>query len=301
MNLLIRADATPEIGMGHVMRCLALAQAWRSIKVGKVSFTGQLDIALQRIGQEGFNLSNGRCSAISDGDWTVVDGYHLGDIARQFQTMGFKTLMVDDNCHLPEYHADIILNHNAHAESLHSEYEVKAPGARLLLGFRYALLRQEFWLYREWRRKIPDTATKVLITFGDSDMAQKAIQKVRKALKHLKGLEIRESDGKTPMPKLMAWADLAVCPGSVTAMECAFMGLPTIMLNIAENQVQNAYALTTAGVGVCLGNLENTTPGLIGLWVDSLAHNRISRERMSQAGRSLVDGKGAQRVVEAMA
>ena len=74
-------------------------------------------------------------------DWVVVDGYHLGsDYQRALKEGGARVLVIDDHAHLDRYHADVLLNQNLGAP----DYRDRAPGARLLIGPHYALLRREF-------------------------------------------------------------------------------------------------------------------------------------------------------------
>lgn len=183
-TLVIRADADTRIGTGHLMRCLALAQAWREHGGEAVFVTACDSPALkQRLRNEGFNVVEIRGAhpdpvdartimnvlAAHPGAWLVLDGYHF-DSAYQRQVKeretGRRLLVIDDTAHLDRYYSDIVLNQNPHAHRLHYS---RAPCTRLLLGTSYALLRREFWAWRGHRREVPAIAKKVLVTMGGSD------------------------------------------------------------------------------------------------------------------------------------
>ena len=128
-TLFIRADATSQIGSGHVMRCIALAQAWQD-QGGRVTFISHCDsdtLRIRIIG-EGFNLVsiekphphpsdltltlsciNPETTGPNTGAWLVLDGYHFTpDYQKAIKDAGIRLLIIDDMNHLPYYHADII-------------------------------------------------------------------------------------------------------------------------------------------------------------------------------------------------
>ncbi|MBN2124745.1 MAG: UDP-2,4-diacetamido-2,4,6-trideoxy-beta-L-altropyranose hydrolase, partial [Deltaproteobacteria bacterium] len=187
-TLFIRADAESRIGTGHLMRCLALAQAWRRRRRGRVVFLSHCDSPSlkERIIGEGFFLQpvdhphphpsdlEGTLEAVSrrDGNgaspgWLVLDGYHFDPIyQRAVRESGSRVLVIDDEAKLPRYHADLLLNQNMDAEE--SAYSCEGD-PRFLLGSTYILLREEFLRWRDWRREIPAVAHRVLVTLGGAD------------------------------------------------------------------------------------------------------------------------------------
>ena len=99
------------------------------------------------------------------------------------------------------------------------------------------------------------------------------------------------------MPDLMAWADIAVSGGGSTSWENAFMGLPALMLVLAENQRPIAERLDAIRVGINLGDHSVLTAEVIASRLHSLSCDRLAREVMSKNGRQLIDGEGADRVL----
>ena len=154
--LLIRADAGAAMGTGHVMRCLALAQAWQDAGDQAVFVSSSLPPALdsrlrdEQIGVHPLSAAVGTAAdarATADraralgARWIVVDGYQFGaDYQRALKDASFRLLVIDDYGHAGHYCAELVLNQNLDApESL---YRSRGPSTQLLLGCRYALLRR---------------------------------------------------------------------------------------------------------------------------------------------------------------
>lgn len=341
-HLFIRSDSTAQIGTGHVMRCLALAQAWQD-NGGKVTFIShcESDALRQRLIQEGMDFVAIEKSHPDPSDldqtlkilstinyqpsahrWLVIDGYHFDAVYQQrIKDTGYKIIWIDDYGHAVHYYADIILNQNITAdESLYSHRE---SYTRLLLGSPYVLLRREFQKWQGWQREIPDVARKVLVTLGGADpdnVTMKVIQAIKKmdieeleakivvgpANPNLQILEHEISNytnmqlikNTLNMPDLMAWADIAVCAGGTTCWEMALMGLPNIIMIIAENQRPIAEKLDKEGTALSLGWCNKLSVDDIGQNIKSLLLSQEHRKEYSIKSRRMIDGAGSQRVCQ---
>jgi UDP-2,4-diacetamido-2,4,6-trideoxy-beta-L-altropyranose hydrolase len=102
------------------------------------------------------------------------------------------------------------------------------------------------------------------------------------------------------MPELMAWADVAISAAGSTCWELALVGLPALITVVADNQQLTADALAEAGAAVHLGPSGQLTVERIARQLSSLCRDPKRRARQSEAGRRLVDARGAQRVVAVM-
>jgi UDP-2,4-diacetamido-2,4,6-trideoxy-beta-L-altropyranose hydrolase len=198
--LLLRADATPDIGVGHVMRCLALGQAWRDQGGRATLITHCTSDAVRRQARAaGLGLvplakpyphgddlpttllsiedswAGGRQSTSgATTPWLFADGYHfdteyLAALRRSRCRLG---LIVDDG-HVPLPDIDVLLNQNLGAERL--AYRT-APGTVRLLGTQYTLLRPEIAALRPLARESPPAADRdedvhLLVSMGGSDPA----------------------------------------------------------------------------------------------------------------------------------
>jgi UDP-2,4-diacetamido-2,4,6-trideoxy-beta-L-altropyranose hydrolase len=344
-TLIIRADATSEIGTGHVMRCLALAQAWID-QGGEVVFIShcESDALGKRITAEGinllslekphpdpfdWNLTRGildklKTRGTKSHPWLVVDGYHFdAGYQKSIKAAGCKLLWIDDYGHAAHYYADLVLNQNISADP--SLYNHREPYTQLLLGTHYALLRREFKRWQGWQRQISPVARKVLVTLGGADpdnVTSKVIQALKQvdvpglearivigsANPHLKLLkhEIRNESRMhlltniAEMSDLMAWADVSISAGGSTCWELAFMGLPGIILIIAENQRANAEALGREGIGINLGWHQDLSVEKLSSQLQRLMINSRLRSLISKQSQKLVDGIGGRRVLQAL-
>jgi UDP-2,4-diacetamido-2,4,6-trideoxy-beta-L-altropyranose hydrolase len=338
-SLIILANASTQIGTGHLMRCLALAQAWKDAN-GDVTFITACrgEGLLQRLRDEEFDIKL-LSSAYPDtadwnytrdtmaghpGAWAVLDGYHFDEIyQRQIKEAGHRLLVIDDMAHLKHYYADIVLNQNLHAEQLRYACE---PYTRLLLDTHYVLLRREFLAWKERQREIPEVARRVLVTLGGGDPDNNTL-KVIQALQemaisgleatvvigasnpHAGALEQAAKQSRIPirlvrdaknMPELMAWADVAVSGGGTTAWELLFMGTPALLLIVADNQRYIVEYIGDQELGKNLGQAGNVSTESLAVAIASLAEDYNLRVTISRKARQIIDGQGAQRVVSLM-
>ena len=335
-NLLLRADASAEIGTGHVMRCLALAQAWQA-SGGTVSLIGCVPPALEDrlaaeripvwelnadVGQGSDAAETARRAEDVDASWVVVDGYHFGhEYQRRIRSEGSRVLFIDDYGHADRYEADLILNQNIDASA--TLYDNRAEHTDLLLGPEFALLRREFWSWREPRVAPQKEADRVLVTLGGGDPGNLTTKVVR-ALSKMNGEEthitvlvggsnpheerIREAADDSievrknvdDMAVLMAESDVAVSAGGSTCWELSFMGIPAVIIVLAENQRGIAEGLDELGAAINLGWHEAIDEMEIAKEIESLLSDDAERLRMARTAQKLVDGRGAERVVAAM-
>jgi len=339
MNLLFRTDASLKIGTGHVMRCLALAQAWQDAGGRAVFAMAETTPAIReklqaeacevvsisaQAGTEQDSRETLHIARSQGAEWVVVDGYRFdSDFQCAVKAAGLKLLFLDDNGHVGFYTCDLVLNQNVHATQ--SMYAQREPYTRLLLGTSYSLLRREFRSWSGCQREIPETGRKLLVTFGGSDpdnltgLAMQAIGQV-----NVLGLEVvvvvgpsnphyaflgkirspqhsvRLEQNVADMARLMASADLAVSAAGTTCLEMCFLGLPAIAVAAAENQRASARELDRQGCVVHLEETGNIQVEQLAEMIDKLLKSPAARASLSQRGRELVDGNGAKRVIAAI-
>jgi len=334
-TLVIRADASIAMGTGHVMRCLALAQAWRHVGGNVIFVMAESTPAIERRLQvEGFEVVQSDHPSGSERDannlaelsdkcdaaWVAVDGYQF-DSAYQYRIKDadFRLLWIDDTGHCAPYCADFVLNQNSYAH----------PGmypscdSTLLLGSRYALLREEFLPWRSWQRDFPLEARHLLITMGGSDPqnftahvlgalgkldvdieitvviggSNPQSEQLRRLVEHRRRkfqlqLDVKDISG------LMARADLAISAAGGSCYELALLQVPMVLIALAENQRPTAWSLSKQGAAIDAGWFHDFDGEQLIEAVRRLTVNCVLRRSLGQNARRMVDGNGAQRVCE---
>jgi UDP-2,4-diacetamido-2,4,6-trideoxy-beta-L-altropyranose hydrolase len=347
--LFFRADATTRIGTGHIMRCIAFAQAWQD-QGREVTFLTHCESEplRQRILAEGFDLVPIDYSHPNPSDleqtlvavtnrtnktkptnstkppWLVLDGYHFSpDYQKAIRDASIPLLIIDDMNHLPQYHADILLNQNINAPDLQYHCD---PDTTLLLGTRYVLLRKEFLKYNDFKRQIPEKGKRILVTMGGADPDNVTL-KVIEGIKLLNDatLDVKIIIGPSnpnakiihnsmlhapcsmlsifdapDMPDLMAWADVAITAAGSTCWELAFMGVPMLTLALADNQQGIAEGLGVASVACNLGFSNLLSRDAIMKMLLDLANDGERLVKISANAKHLIDGRGAIRVTDQM-
>jgi UDP-2,4-diacetamido-2,4,6-trideoxy-beta-L-altropyranose hydrolase len=339
-RLIIRADANVAIGTGHVMRCIALAQAWQEQGGSATFLSADMPAVLEeRLRSEGFEVKRLQAHAGSDEDakqtaacaseieavWVIADSYAFGEeYQRKLKEAALKVLLFDDNGHAGRYLADIVLNQNIHA--VESLYHNRSAHTRLLLGTAFTLLRREFRAGQGRGREVPARARKILVTLGGSD-PENLTRRVLEALSlaKIEGMQAKIVLGGgnphrdaieqaaallTPRPEvlsdvrnmheLMTDADLAITGAGSTAWELCFMGVPSLLVVLADNQVEIARGLDRLGACVNLGDGARLDVNSLADSIRAVAESSQEREQMSLRARQIVDGKGVYRVLDAL-
>ncbi|AEH44330.1 pseudaminic acid biosynthesis-associated protein PseG [Thermodesulfatator indicus DSM 15286] len=320
LRVYILTEGSSSIGFGHVTRCLSLYQAFeeRGIKP-KFIVNGDKSIVelLKGTNYEIVNWLKEQqkiFKIVKDSDIVVVDSYLTDkNFHENLSKLVKLPVYIDDNKRI-DYPKGVVVNGNIHAEGLNYP---RRKEVIYLLGTKYIPLRKEFWEVPE--KEIRKTIQSVMVTFGGDDI-KKMTPKVLKLLNENypelkknviigKGFhnvdEIKTvADENTNLiyypnaeeiKQAMLDYDIAISAGGQTLYELARVGVPTIAVAVADNQLKNVKGWEKTGF------IEYT-----GWWKDKYVLDNIifSIEKLKGfdvrlnryiIGRRLVDGIGSLR------
>ena len=368
MKAAFRVDASLQIGSGHVMRCLTLADALaahgaqchfisREIVGNLLALIRQrgyvVDVlpapteSTQVAAPEGDKNDSSQLTVYEgwlgiswqkdaeqtraiveklQPDWLVVDHYALDQRWEVALRPHFKKLMVIDDLADRVHQCDFLLDQNLGRQP--QDYVNLIPAqCKVLTGPQYALLRPEFAALRAYslqRRQLP-VLKQVLITMGGVDQSN-ATGQVLQALKGctlpqdcrisvVMGLQapwlqqVRAQAQNMPWPtevlvnindmaQRMADSDLAIGAAGSTSWERCCLGLPTLMVVLADNQRLGAEALQEAQAALLIGDVNDIAMKLPLAINASTSRHRL--QEMSTATAAVTDGRGVDKVLKAM-
>lgn len=340
LTAIFRADASVEIGGGHVMRCLSLAhgligRGWRCTFAGTAE-TQRLVKAMTTSGTGFLEVGNDDPSALIDrlavahgtADTMIVDHYGLDKVFETESRRLAKLIVCIDDLADRSHDCDILLDQSLGRKA--EDYQSLVPSGTLVLtGPSYALLRPEFARLRPAalarRARPPEKSTRVFMAFGATDahdMTSKALRALSSfdperweidvvlssRAQHLNAVRAMIAGrhnvtlhiDSQKVADLMANADLALGAGGGTTLERCSLGLPALVVTTAENQDLQSRCLEQAGAAIVLGDHDTVTEDAIRAAVSTLIANPSMRAKMSECAASLCDGGGVQRVVESI-
>lgn len=362
MRLVFRTDASLDIGTGHVIRCLTLAEALQQEGVTCHficrAHHGNL---IERIGDLGFDVmslpparplgeSGAQCDeslpshaawlggdwrADADDtatilrslrpDWLVVDHYALDQAWERTVRPLCGQLMVVDDLHDRPHDCNLLLDQTLGRVA--GDYAGLVPhGCIVLAGTRYALLRREFSMFREHslHRRVSGELRSILVSMGGVDQLN-ATGRVLHVLHQcrlpqdcrltvLMGAQAPWLDDVICQAAALPWScelkvdasnaaeliadcDLAIGAAGGSAWERCVLGVPSLLVVAASNQQDAVHSLERAGAAKLLGDIDSIATALprvmAGIGSGVLAS-------MSRAAQGVCDGKGTDRVINAL-
>ena len=335
MNIAFRVDASKYIGIGHLMRCIALSEELNkrrhncyflirlndnklidNLKQNKISYkriektatlNEDLDFVLKFSNKNNIN-------------WIITDYYDLNSsYCRKLKEKNYKILSVDDYAQI-HYYSDIVVNQNIGSEKIHFSSEIYT---KFLLGPKYVMMRDEL-LNKNNKKKIKDVQ-KLLITMGGSDHDNYTL-KVLKSLKDLNeninvilvvgplnpnyiklkrfvkkmNVNIQLINSPKKISDIYLKSDIAISAGGTSCYELSYYGIPNLIITVAENQLNIAKEFDRRGISIYLGDKKEVTADIIKDKVNELINNHYLRKKMNQKGQKLIDGLGKKRIVDVM-
>ena len=290
--LFIRADGNAEIGTGHLMRCLTIAEKVKTQALFLCADALSAEFVRDRghkslvLGEEAFSAAELEKlmtlikDRSKDGDCLLIDSYRAAPDYVKALNSCIKTACMDDMGE-EVYPVHTVINYNAYAdrevyEALYNRAGIKMP--RLLIGREYIPVREAFRSREFFVKEKPDS---LLLTTGGGDAENLAGGILQSLLKEpsLRGLRIHVVSGAfnphyaalyklseehenvtlyrnvQDMAALMASCDMAVTAGGSTVYELCALGVPFVCFSYAENQNAIIGFMAEEGIAPSAGRL----------------------------------------------
>jgi len=322
-KVFILTEGGKNIGFGHITRCISLSQAFEEkgiipefIVNGDKSILDLLSDKRYRI----FNWIKEKeylFEYIKNSDIVIIDSYLAKkDIYNRISKLVKVPVYIDDSKRL-NYPKGIVVNGAIGAEEL--DYP-KNNETTYLLGTKYTPLRKEFWEVPE--KEIREKVESVMVTFGGDDMRNMTPKVLKllieefpelkknvvigKGFKNIREIEnLKDNNTKLfyypdaeTMKNIMLETDIAISAAGQTLYELARVGVPTIAIAIADNQINNIYGWEKVGF------IEYSA-----WWNYKFIKNKINiclekiicfklRKETSRKGKLYVDGKGNKCIID---
>jgi len=335
-SAVFRADASPEIGLGHVMRCSHLATAlvargWRCCLASNAQTIDYVNASIIWPGPLLTLDSDAAAEPVSfeahapQGRWDLLicDHYQRGlDFETACRPFVDKIAIIDD---LPTRHhdADYLLDQTYGRREV--EYDGLTPGhCRVLTGSDFALLGPSFQKLRATalkRRK--GLIKRILVCVGGSnpcnilDVIITAIKDAQLGLGSdiVIGPLVEEPDrialaaalieprpeihiNTRDMAALMTEADVAIGVAGTTSWERCCLGLPALIMTSADNQKDVAAVLSDVGACRLIGDVSDIGADAIARHLSEFVSDVQSVQHMTVAASGICDGQGAAKVAE---
>lgn len=274
-TIIFRADGSPSIGMGHFTRTLALAEmlnvdfhcifATRQPTEYQISEIEKICHGRIDLPEDDTHFKNFLTHLKGD-EIVVLDNYYFTtEYQIAIKAKGCKLVCIDD-LHDQHFVADVVINH---AEGIDSSVYSVEPYTKLLLGFKYALLRKEF---RDKKRLRKDKHFSCLIIIGGTDPfgitnnileqlssleMQKPIAVIANSKSCYNNVEWFQNQTASEVAKLMENAEFGIFSASSVAIEACAKRLPFICGYLINNQLELFNFFYNNNIALCIGDFNN--------------------------------------------
>jgi UDP-2,4-diacetamido-2,4,6-trideoxy-beta-L-altropyranose hydrolase len=330
IHVFIHFEASPQIGLGHAIRCLNLAKSLKKhAKINlfispttKQIIAERIDLDFQTIpfDHRGTNIN---FSTGYDKNVLILDNYELGEeFENQFHKKMDLIFVIDDLANR-KHHCQLLLDQTAGLSK--SRYLNLVPKeCHILTGADYALISPLFESARQKsiaRRQEPNfTPKNLLVALGGADPDNITGQLISDLdqINFLSSIDIvigsaslhkttLKNDIKnrkktftlhhnlTSLCPLLQTTDIVIGAGGVSAIERCVLGIPSLLIEIADNQKQMIAQLEQMNAAINIGSPSQLSPSTLKHALEQM-QDRSTYQVMSQSAANVCDGKGLERV-----
>lgn len=321
------ADSSTKIGMGHMMRCLSIADRLKELGA-EISFICATDGSPALSAGFGVIKRSGGTETVDSGEILeiiknngierlITDSYIPGEEYFSKIDKALRSIRIFDIGN-PDYICNTVIDYNFDS----GNYNFKNAKNKLI-GLKYAPLRREFENLP--KKYISEEIKKVIITAGGSDPVNAGCRILTEVLNNREfnnmeftvvsgplnpyidelikisecfGERVKVIRAADNMAELLTEADAALTAGGSTLSEICACGVPAVAFSIADNQEPMIKEASSAGLALSGGSLErkDSDIGKISEGLLKLKADKNLREKMSGAMQSAADGLGARRI-----
>ena len=323
MKVTILTEGSSEVGFGHITRCASLYEAFEERGITPEFIINGDNTIEELLGNKKYKIfnwferENETLDLINGVEVVIVDSYLANyKFYKKVSELVKFPVYVDDFKRL-DYPVGIVINGAIHAEDLgYPERE----GTTHLLGIKYCPLKKEFWDVP--KKIIKENIESIMVTFGGNDHANMTLQILKLLVAHYPDIskkiivgrgftnigqiesvadnktEIIFCPGAEEMKKVMIESDVCISAAGQTLYELARIGIPTIAIATADNQLNNIIGWQKEGFIEYAGSFrERETLDNIQRSIKIL-ENKDKRVKKAKIGIKPVDGMGSKRIVE---
>ena len=329
-GVVIRCDGSHLLGLGHIVRCIALARELRDVHHRDVVFAMRSDpLGFAMAREAGFPVTEGQMGGESSNDtWLtevvrasgadrlvldVRDDLTVDQVRAVRERTKVRVAVIDDGSERRMAADDVFY------PPVQQAFSLRWPGfaGRLHIGWEWVLLRPEFAAKPQRSAHEPPV---VLVAMGGSDpagMTLKAVRALALVRRPFEGVLIlgRAYAHEAELARLLSGsprklrvvrdgdvrgqmlaADLAILSFGVTSYEAAACALPAVALCLTDDHAESAEAFAQAGLAISLGRADRVGEAQLAEAVERMLTDNAELSVMGARARHLVDGGGAARI-----
>ncbi len=319
LSFLFRCDGTNDTGLGHVSRCIALAEALEDRGCDSVFFGNYTQSASMMLNTAGFKfqdmqLESGGKSDLNEVlthlvslkiDAIVVDSYLIdSSYLDEFELQGIPVILIDDFKKLQSYDYTAIINFTVNAKKLGYPCDTNI----CMLGPNNFLARRSIRNIRPNIISSDGRPKNILVAMGGVDPSDLSVKVVSSLLDLVPGVEVKIVVGRSynnierltklveefgngscvveqcpDLSVLFSWCSVCICAGGLTKYEAAYLGIPTLVISQNEEQHEETVSFSALGLVYNLGRLNDSDKSTRTANISSILENKGKRDLLREA------------------
>ncbi len=326
-KIYFRADGDSTIGLGHVSRCIALAEMLNP-ELECILITRSPDLPILTVKppfKKVISLDNQKSISeeassivvkyIQPNDILVLDGYDFDvNYQKTIKDSGSALVCMDDHAR-GEYNCDVIINHAMGLDETRFEVDTHT---KLCLGSDYIVVRSPFLASVKKRKSTKETPSSVLIAIGGADNNNLTLKIIEacEQIGNIKDISVLttklnyNADKIDPekhrlytdlnaeeVCNLMLYNDLIICPSSTIAYEALCTGMLVCCGYFVDNQKNIYSGLVDSGVAYGLGDLNPLTQDYLVKEIERLLTDESLMNDIRHNQQEKIDGRSGERIL----